>query len=184
MYVIILNIFLYQFNLFKMNLSKYSMAKRVLYLNADNSVKELYNLDGDAIKNDWQDSGVDLHFPETIILPPKKMTKVSLKTRAAVYNINATDEEPSKPYYLYPRSSIGKTPLRLANSVGIIDSQYRGELCVQIDNTSDEPYEIKRGQRLFQICAQDLEPFVSVKFTDVLSTTQRGANGFGSTGSA
>ena len=161
----------------------------ILLLNTtDETMKEFYDIDetkdDESLKrHNSSDSGVDLHFPETIILPPKKMTKVSLKMKAAVYSMQIPiTSDKSKPYFLMPRSSIGKTPLRLANSVGIIDAQYRGELCVQLDNISDEPYEIKRGQRLFQICSQDLEPFASVRFVSELSETKRGANGFGSTG--
>ena len=88
----------------------------------------------------------------------------------------------SQPFYIYPRSSIGKTPLRLANSVGIIDAQYRGNLIVQVDNISSESYTIQKGQRLFQICSQDLTPFRSVKIVDSLLNTLRGAKGIGSTG--
>ena len=50
---------------------------------------------------------------------------------------------------ILPRSSIGaKTPLRLSNSVGLIDSGYRGEIGVLYDNTSDEPYTINAGARI------------------------------------
>jgi dUTP pyrophosphatase len=140
----------------------------------DNSLKEIYNLE-----NKWRDSGVDLHFPSVVECPPRTTTKVSLGVSAAVCEDGG---ENSHPYYLYPRSSISKTPLRLANSVGIIDSQYRGNLCVVLDNISDEPYTIEKGVRLFQLCAQDLEPFHSIKFVESLESTGRGKNGFGSTG--
>ena len=131
----------------------------------------------------WQDSGVDLYFPGDIVCEPGKKTLIKMGVCGAVFN-SADDPKTStsKPYFMFPRSSIGKTPLRMANSVGIIDLQYRGELCVQVDNISDEPYEVKRGQRLFQICSQDLEPFTSVIFTKSLPKTERGANGLGSTG--
>ena len=52
-------------------------------------------------------------------------------------------------YYLYPRSSISKTPLRLCNSVGIIDAGYRGNIMAFVDNI-DEDYDL--GTRLFQLC--------------------------------
>lgn len=135
---------------------------------------EFYNTE-----NKWEDSGFDLHFPKSIVCQPKSTTKIPLGVVAAVFE---NSDNMSKPYYLYPRSSISKTPLRLANSVGIIDSQYRGELCVVLDNISDEPYNIERGQRLFQICSRNLEPFKSVEFVETFSETERGENGFGSTG--
>ena len=85
-------------------------------------------------------------------------------------------------YYLYPRSSISKTPLRLANSVGIIDASYRGTLKVVVDNNSDELVRIKKGDRLFQLCMPNLEPF-DVVFGTVNRLTERGEGGFGSTNS-
>ena len=84
-------------------------------------------------------------------------------------------------YYLYPRSSISKTPLRLANSVGIIDAGYRGNLMAVVDNISIQAYNIQKKDRLFQICAGNLEP-IEFQLANDLSNTQRGFGGFGSTG--
>ena len=84
-------------------------------------------------------------------------------------------------YYLYRRSSIIKTPLRLANSVGIIDSGYRGDIIACVDNIKNVPYTIEQGTRLFQICGPTLEP-IEFKLVTDLSDTQRGEGGFGSTG--
>ena len=74
-----------------------------------------------------------------------------------------------------------RTPLRLANSVGIIDAGYRGEICAIIDNIKDEPYSIECGTRLFQICSPTLEP-IEYDIVNSLSETTRGVGGFGSTG--
>ena len=84
-------------------------------------------------------------------------------------------------FYMYPRSSIIKTPLRLANSVGIIDRGYRGNLMACFDNTSQEDYTIQKGTRLVQICSADLKS-VSFTLADSLSDTTRGRGGYGSTG--
>ena len=51
-----------------------------------------------------------------------------------------------------------RTPLRLSNSVGIIDAGYRGDICAIVDNIKTESFRIDRGTRLFQICAGNLEP--------------------------
>ena len=89
--------------------------------------------------------------------------------------------ERNMSYYLYPRSSLAKTPLRLANSVGIIDAGYRGNICAFVDNIKDEPYRIDQGTRLFQICSPTLEP-IEYTIVNALSETTRGSGGFGSTG--
>ena len=80
-----------------------------------------------------------------------------------------------------PRSSISKTPLRQCNSVGLIDAGYRGEIMAAVDNIKQEPYRLKPGQRLFQLVAMDGSP-ISFELTDVLTETDRGEGGFGSTG--
>ena len=84
-------------------------------------------------------------------------------------------------YFLMPRSSISKTPLRLANAVGLIDAGYRGEIMAAVDNIKDIPYKVEIGQRLFQIVAMDGS---SIRFdiSDSLSDSSRGTGGFGSTG--
>ena len=83
---------------------------------------------------------------------------------------------------IYPRSSIGaKTPLRLSNSVGIIDSGYRGELGVLYDNISDHDYEIKAGDRIAQLMVMPSYRFMP-KVVDILADSDRGEGGFGSTG--
>ena len=95
-------------------------------------------------------------------------------------------------YYLYPRSSIVKTPFRLANSVGIIDSGYRGEVMAVVDNFDAQNNDIKvciqrympPMTRMFQICSPTLEPFMVriVESEEQLGVTARGSGGFGSTG--
>ena len=90
-------------------------------------------------------------------------------------------------FYMYPRSSISKTPLRLANSVGIIDSGYRGNMIGVFDNISSTSYTIDKHSRLLQLCAPDLGKFwintIKVDNFDALKmTTSRGGGGFGSTG--
>lgn len=127
------------------------------------------------------DSGFDLFCPLDIICPAKKTTKIKLGAKGALYKFQLTFPCTSVGYYLYPRSSISKTPLRLANSVGIIDSGYRGELMAVVDNISDEDYLVTKGQRLFQICAGDLYPITELRIGQ-LDSTARGSGGFGSTG--
>ena len=122
------------------------------------------------------DSGLDLFCPETITIQPGETIKINLQIKC-----EAIEGDSNLSYYLYPRSSIIKTPLRLSNSVGIIDSGYRGDIIACVDNIKNVPYEIKQGDRLFQICAGDLSPFEYI-LVDNLSNTRRGSGGFGSTG--
>lgn len=85
---------------------------------------------------------------------------------------------------VFPRSSISKLPLSLANSVGVIDSDYRGSIQVRFRaHTTESPAPIfyQPGDRVAQLV---IVPCVSIQpeETDELSHTERGAGGFGSTG--
>lgn len=83
---------------------------------------------------------------------------------------------------IIPRSSIGaKTTLRLSNSVGLIDSGYRGELGILYDNTSDEAYNINAGDRVAQLLVMPSYRF-QAKVVDILADSDRGEGGFGSSG--
>ena len=57
-----------------------------------------------------------------------------------------------------PRSSIAKTPLRLCNSIGLIDGGYRGEIMAAVDNIKGEDYTVEPNQRLFQLVAMNGSP--------------------------
>ena len=74
-----------------------------------------------------------------------------------------------------------KKGLAPANKVGVIDSDYRGEIMVALHNHGVEDREIAAGERIAQIV---LTPYLTAEFTetDILSDTDRGAGGFGSTG--
>jgi dUTP pyrophosphatase len=119
------------------------------------------------------DSGIDLFFTRDFIVKGNSNLLIDLEI-----SCNLKKGDIDSPYYIYPRSSISKSPLRMANSVGIIDSQYRHTLKVSVDNITSSDYIIKRGDKLFQICAPDLGP-IKLQHVDDLSSTSRGA-GFGS----
>lgn len=80
---------------------------------------------------------------------------------------------------LFPRSSISKTGHRLLNSVGVIDSGYRGEIKVRMSWTNQNPYKV--GDKIAQLVILEL-PKVLIEGVEELSDSQRGAGGFGSTG--
>ena len=83
---------------------------------------------------------------------------------------------------MLPRSGLSlKTPLRQPNSVGVIDSDYRGEVRGMFTNTGSEDVEINRGDRIAQMI---ILPIPGVEGFEVaaLGETERGEGGFGSTG--
>ena len=64
---------------------------------------------------------------------------------------------------------------------GVVDAGYRGEIMVCLYNTSDDDVEIKRGDRIAQMIFQEV-PVISLQLREELGSSQRGSNGFGSTG--
>ena len=82
----------------------------------------------------------------------------------------------------YPRSGLGfKYRLQLNNTVGIIDSDYTGEVKILLENISNEDYTIKSGERIAQMVFLPVEE-ANLVIVDQLSKTMRGSKGFGSTG--
>ena len=159
-----------------------------LKVEGDNSLVSAYR-EHIAFKN-WteknkrcKDSGFDLYLPEAVSIEASQTKLVDLKVKCAVYKVfkNSSVVEPSA-YYLYPRSSISKTKFRLANSVGIIDSGYRGNLKIALDCWGTSSGSCKAFHKLVQICMPDLSYDFEVEIVDDLDETERGEGGFGSTG--
>ncbi len=151
------------------------MSTTYLYIDClgDSDLQEKYA----AAKPKPGDVGVDLFCTEDIVVPARGQATLDYKIvcKCEAYNGNLS------AYYLYPRSSISKTPLRMSNSVGIIDAGYRGHIMAKVDNISDTDFIVKAGDRYFQICV----PFLvtpTVVLAEVNDVTERGAGGFGSTG--
>lgn len=118
-----------------------------------------------------EDTGLDIPMNHSITIPSKsKAFTVDLGFKA----------EQNQGYMLVPRSSITKTPLRLANSIGIIDKNYRGKVMVKLDNISNKDFEMTYGSCYFQIVAfSGVLP--NYTLVDEISETERGEGGFGST---
>lgn len=75
-----------------------------------------------------------------------------------------------------------KHGVRVAQGIGVIDSDYHGEICVILANDGDKPFQIETGDRIAQLMFQPVVQ-VALHFTNEFSTeTQRGTGGFGSTG--
>tara|TARA_Y100000816_G_scaffold284576_1_gene262986 strand:+ start:20528 stop:21115 length:588 start_codon:yes stop_codon:yes gene_type:complete len=139
-------------------------------------------------KENYPDAGFDIFTPEDYFCNSEIVSKINFGIKCSASN--AAWQMPNTfvhtGYYMYPRSSLSKTKLRLANSVGIIDSGYRGNLIGAFDCISqNEEYKVLKHDRLVQICAPDLRPIV-VQIVDseedLGEKTRRGGGGFGSTG--
>lgn len=170
----------------------------------DDDLKKMYQTavseHNHALEHDgFPNAGFDLFVPEEVKFTEEDVMQCrkidfALKTEvvARVYSGSGSFFDTSKAFYLYARSSISKTPLMVANHVGIVDSGYRGNLIGAVrflcgPSGSSNPsatYVVEKYTRLFQICMGNLEPFrvELVDSVDALSTTSRGAGGFGSTG--
>ena len=136
-------------------------------------------------ENKTFDAGFDLICPNMVSSLAQQTTKINHQIRCSMTKV-VRDVEHSVGYYLYPRSSTGtKTPLRLANSVGIIDSGYRGDIIAAVDNWKSEDYVVDKGQRIVQLCPPDLSYPIWVEIVEnveELGISERGTGGFGSTG--
>ena len=136
----------------------------------NNSIRSLYENHGSFHDGD---AGIDLFVIEEQTIQPGETARIHLGI--------ACENAENKPYLLMPRSSIAKTPLRLCNSIGLIDGGYRGEIMAVVDNIKTEDFTVEPGQRLFQLVAMDGSP-IHFELVDELSDTTRGSGGFGSTG--
>lgn len=156
-------------------------------------------------ENAYFDAGFNLICPTEMDIDGFSLAKIDLGVRGAMVFVveNAqifgpgetvcdchcgAEDFASTPvsYFLYPRSSTGtKTPLRLANSVGVIDAGYRGNYIAAFDNIRSAGFKVEQGQRLVQLCAPNLTYPLRVELVaeEALGMqTERGAGGFGSTG--
>jgi dUTP pyrophosphatase len=148
-----------------------------------------YRFDG---SKECIDAGIDIFVSESIATSGGEKYKVKTKMHCAMYFDDGNGDLMPAGFYMYPRSSTGSsTPLRLANSVGIIDAGYRGELMGIFDNRSvcGSEYLIEKYQRLLQICSPNLTYPIYPVLVDNASLldkfsglNERGSGGFGSTG--
>ena len=130
------------------------------------------------------DAGFDIFTAVSQTLTNQNVNKVDFNVACACQMVTQSGTY-NTGFYMYPRSSISKTPLRLANNVGIIDAGYRGHLIGMFDLNYQQSYNINQLDRYLQICAPGLVPILVelVNSADELGAeTERGSGGFGSTG--
>lgn len=131
-----------------------------------------------------RDAGFDL-FSESIGVDPIATTSstcvfVDQQVIAACYD---TERKLFRAFWMLPRSSLSKTPLRLANSVGLIDAGYRGSIKAAVSNIGATRFEAPTHNRYFQLATPDLLPWDAIEIGSIPGgETLRGTGGFGSTG--
>jgi len=147
-----------------------------LFLKTQNEqLREYYSSRAISFHNG--DSGFDLISTNTepITINPGETYKINFEIQC---ELRHNDTKVS--YLLMPRSSIIKTPLRMANSIGLIDAEYQGNIMAVVDNIKDRQYVIEPGTRLFQLVAPSLLPFTNLTLIDDFSSiSSRGERGFG-----
>lgn len=123
-------------------------------------------------KANLNDAGFDLYSIIDTIIPPKQ--RKTVRTGIAI----------QMPDHLagliWPRSGLS-VKQGIDVLAGVVDSGYRGEIMVCLYNTSDEVVGINTGDRIAQIIFQEV-PRVTMEVHDTLGSSQRGDNGFGSSG--
>ena len=137
---------------------------------------------------DFIDAGFDLMIPCDTQFGSNCVNKVDFgivcsATMVTLMMVALGGKEFNTGYCVHPRSSLSKSALRLANSTGIIDAGYRGNLIGMFDATVD--CNVDKYERLLQICAPGLVPIVVTvvdRLDDLGGETARGSGGFGSTG--
>lgn len=122
-------------------------------------------------------AGADLCANIDVPITVKPMERVVIPTGLAIELPDANCGA-----FLFARSGLGiKHGLTLSNGVGVIDSDYRGEIGVGLVNLSDKAYTIEPGERVAQLCILPVLQF-EAEDAQELGDTARGAGGFGSTG--
>jgi dUTP pyrophosphatase len=132
-----------------------------------------------------RDAGFDLFSTEFKVDPIQSSatpsTMIDQQLVAACYD---TERKLFRAFWMLPRSSLSKTPLRLANSVGLIDAGYRGSIKAAVSNFGADKFEASAHNRYFQLATPDLLPWDRIELVNEIpgGETLRGTGGFGSTG--
>ena len=122
-------------------------------------------------------AGMDLSacLTEDVTIPPHEIRLIPTGLAAAL-------DEPSAMLMICARSGLAaKHGIGLATGVGIVDTDYRGELCVALINQSNTEFTVTNGLRIAQLIAVPVY-MPQILTADTLPDTQRGSGGFGSTG--
>jgi len=158
----------------------------------DNKLNEMYvnstiAHNAQMHNSDFPDAGFDLFTPVETQCLDGSVAKINFSVKCSARMVCENGKTFNTGFFMMPRSSLSGTPLRLANSVGVIDSGYRGNLIGKFDCSvgNDDIYNVNQYDKLLQIVAPGMVPIYAtvVNSTDELGDiTARGTGGFGSTG--
>lgn len=158
---------------------EFSNPKKALF------VKKIYQDSKMPFRADDGSAGLDLsaHLPfdEEI---KEQVSKIVIQPNSEYKIDTGLAFQIPQGYYMeiVPRSSMGiKKNLMFKNTVGIIDSSYRGQVLMFVKNIGNEPIEIEHGERIAQAILHRCENFECIEVKE-LDKTERGAGGFGSSG--
>lgn len=119
------------------------------------------------------DAGLDLRAVEEYVIPAGKSVMVRTGLRAEIPTGCVGLE--------FPRSGLGAKGITLRNCVGVIDSGYRGEVLAALWNTTDKSFKVEKGDRVCQLVVTPFCP-CTMEQAESLSDSERGTDGYGSTG--
>jgi dUTPase len=134
-----------------------------------------------------ENAGVDLHTSAAVHVEqtpqfiPFGLVARLLKVEPMPHGTSNDYLKTDSHFFLLPRSSIYKSGLIMANSVGVIDKSYRGELKAPVWSLTGNS-DVAQGDRLFQIVAPDMGWIRHIRLVASMPSSERGAGGFGSTG--
>lgn len=124
-----------------------------------------------------QSAGVDLCacLENDVVIKPGEIAKIPTK-------LSVEPSEKDCVLLIFARSGLAvKNGITLANSVGVVDSDYRGEICIGLVNLGNADFTVTHGMRIAQLVVMPCA-FADCISVENLSQTQRGEGGFGSTG--
>jgi len=120
------------------------------------------------------DAGADLFSPVDVTIPARSRAFIDIGIQLELPRGTAG--------FIYARSGLGtRQGLIPRNCVGVIDEAYRGNIGIMLENTGDQTVIINKGDRVAQLVVTKVE-HPAFKFADTLTETDRGEDGFGSTG--
>jgi dUTP pyrophosphatase len=121
------------------------------------------------------DAGLDLPAAEAVLLAPGQRAVVGTGLAVAVPEGHAG--------FVQPRSGLAaRHGITIVNTPGLVDAGYRGEVKVVLLNTGDEPFAVEPGMRIAQLVVLPVAQVEPVE-VDELPVSERGARGYGSSGS-